>query len=51
MHTKNGISYKLHLQALRLKRIFSDNENFDKRCRDYEKWLMERDNNEKIILK
>ena len=37
-------------QALRLNRICSDNENFDRRY-DLEKWLMERGYNEKIIRK
>ena len=36
---KKGIPYS---QALRLNRICSDNANFDKRCNDLEKWLMER---------
>ena len=38
-------------QALRLNRIYSDNENFDKRCNDLEKWLIERGYNEKMIRK
>ena len=38
-HCKKGITYS---QALRLNRICSDNVNFDKRCNDLEKWLMER---------
>ena len=33
-HCKKGIPYS---QALRLNRICSDNENFDKRCNDLEK--------------
>ena len=41
-----GISYS---QALRLNRICSDNETFDRRFNDLEKWLMERRNNEKMI--
>ena len=44
-HCKKGIPYS---QALRLNRICSDNENFDKRCNDLEKWLMERGYYEKI---
>ena len=36
---KKGIPYSL---ALRRNRICSDNENFDKRCSDLEKCLMER---------
>ena len=38
-HCKKEIPYS---QALRLNRICSDNETFDKRCSDLEKWLMER---------
>ena len=38
-------------QALRLNRICSDNETFDRRCNDLEKWLMERGYNEKMIRK
>ena len=38
-HCKKGIPYS---QALRLNRICSDNESFDKRCDDLEGWLMER---------
>ena len=34
-------------QALRLNRICSDNEDFDKHCNDLGKWLMERGHNEK----
>ena len=41
-HCKKGIPYS---QALRLNKICSDNENFDKHCNDLEKWLMERDYN------
>ena len=33
-HCKNGIPYS---QALRLNRIYSDDEDFDKRCNDLEK--------------
>ena len=29
-------------QVLRLKRIYSNNEIFDKRCNDLERWLMEK---------
>ena len=47
-HCKKGIPYS---QALRLNRICSDNANFDKRCNDLEKWLMERGYNEKMIRK
>ena len=38
-HCKKGIRCS---QALRLNRICSDNESFDKRCNDLEEWLMER---------
>ena len=37
-HCKKGIPYG---QALRFNRIFLDNANFDQRCNDFEKWLME----------
>ena len=47
-HCKKGI---LHIQALRLNRICSDNESFDKRCNDLERWLMEREYNGKMIRK
>ena len=43
-HCKKGIPYS---EA----RICSDNEKFDKRCNDLEKWSMERDYNEKLIRK
>ena len=45
-HCKKGISYS---QALRLKKICSDNTNFDKRCNDLEKWLMGKGYNEKMV--
>ena len=38
-------------QALRLNRICLDTANFDKRCNDLEKWLMEGGYNEKMIRK
>ena len=41
---KKSIPYS---QVLRLNRIWSDNENFDKR-KDLEKWLMERGYNKKM---
>ena len=41
-----AISYS---QALRLNRICSDSESFDKRCNDLEGWLMEREYNGKMI--
>ena len=47
-HCKKGIPYS---QALRLNRICSDNESFDKRCNDLEGWLMERGYNGKMIRK
>ena len=45
-HCKKGIPYS---QALRINRICSDNESFDKRCNDLEGWLMERGYNGKMI--
>ena len=47
-HCNKGIPYS---QALRLNRICSDNESFDKRCNDLEGWLMERGYNGKMIRK
>ena len=47
-HCKKGIPYS---QALRLNRICSDNESFDKSCNDLEGWLMERGYNGKTIRK
>ena len=47
-HCKKGIPYN---QALKFNKICSDNTNFDKRCNDLEKWLMERGYNEKMIRK
>ena len=47
-HCKKGMPYS---QALRLNRICPDNESFDKRCNDLEKWLIERGNNGKMIRK
>ena len=47
-HCKRGIPYS---QALRLNRICSDNESFDKRCNNLEGWLMERGYNGKMIRK
>ena len=38
-HCKKGIPYS---ETLKLKRIYSDNQNFDKRCDGLEKWLMEK---------
>ena len=45
---KNGIPYS---QALRLNRICSNNELFDKRCNDLEKYLLERGYSEKMVCK
>ena len=47
-HCKKGIPYS---QALRFNRICSDDENFDKRCNDLEKRLMERGYSEKMTRK
>ena len=47
-HCKKGIPYS---QALRLNRIYSDNERFDKRCNDLEGWLMEMGYNGNMIRK
>ena len=41
---KKGIPY-----SLRLNRICSDNETFDRRCNDLEKWFMEIGYNEKMM--
>ena len=38
-HCKKGIPCS---QAIRLNRIYSDNENFYRRCNDLEKWFMEK---------
>ena len=45
---KKGIPYN---QALRINRIFSDNESFDKGCNDLEGWLMESGYNGIMIRK
>ena len=47
-HCKKGISYS---QALRPNRVCSDNENFDKRCKDLERWLIKRRYDEKMMKK
>ena len=47
-HCKKGIP---HSQALRLNRIFSVNESFDKCSNDLEGWLIERGYNGKMIRK
>ena len=36
-------------QALRFNRIYSNNEIFDKRCNDIEKYLLERGYSEKMV--
>ena len=43
-HCKKVIPYR---QALKLDRICSNNENFNRRCNDLEKWLMKRVYNKK----
>ena len=43
-HFKKGIPCS---QAIRLNRICLDNENFDRRCNDLEKWFMEKSYNKK----
>ena len=47
-HIKEGISYS---QTLRLNRICSDNNNFDKRCNELKSWLFERGYSEKMVRK
>ena len=47
-YCKKGIPYS---QALRLHRICSNNELFDKRCNDLKKYLLERGYSEKMIRK
>ena len=36
-------------QSSRYNRICSDNKKFDKRCKDLQKWLMERDYSERMV--
>ena len=43
---KKSIHYS---QALRYNRIYLDNKRFDQRCNNLEKWLMERDYNERMV--
>ena len=38
-------------ETLKINRDCSDNESFDKRCNDLERWLMERGYNDKMIKK
>ena len=45
-YCKKGIPYS---QALRLNRICSNNEFFDKRCNGLEKYLLEKGYSEKVI--
>ena len=45
-HCKKGIPYS---QALRLNRICSDPNSFDRRCNDLEKWLLERGYSEREV--
>ena len=47
-HCIKGIPYS---QTLRLNRICSDNNNFDKRCNNLESWLLEKGYSEKMIRK
>ena len=47
-YCKKGIPYS---QALLLNRICSNNEFFDKRCNDLEKYLLERGYSEKMVRK
>ena len=47
-HCKKRIPYS---QALRLNRIYSDSESFDKGCNDLEGWLMERGYDGNMIRK
>ena len=47
-HCKKGIPYS---QALRLNRICSDPISFDRRCNDFEKWLLERGYSEREVRK
>ena len=47
-HCKKGIPYS---QALRINRIFSDSNSFDRRYNDLEKWLIERGYSEPEVRK
>ena len=47
-HCKKSIPYS---QALRYNMICYDNKNFDQRCNDLEKWLMERTYSEKMDIR
>ena len=48
-HCENRIHY--YSQALRLNRIFSDNENFDRRCNRLKKQFTEKGYDKKMIRK
>ena len=48
-HCEKRIPY--YCQALRLNRIFSDNENVDRRCNRLEKWFTEKGYIKKMIRK
>ena len=48
LYCKKGIRYS---QALIFNRICSNNDRFDKRCNDLEKYLLERDYSEKMVCK
>ena len=45
-HCKKSIPYS---QSLRYNRICSDNEKFDQRCNDLEKWVIERGHNVRMV--
>ena len=45
---KKGIPYS---QTLRLNRICSDNNDFDKQCNELESWLLEKVCSEKMVRK
>ena len=47
-HCKKGIAYS---QVLRLNRIFSETDSFDKRCIDLERLLLERRHSPKLVRK
>ena len=47
-HCKKSIPYS---QTLRLYRICSDNNDFDKRCNELESWLLEKGCSEKMVRK
>ena len=47
-HCKKGIPYS---QALRLNRICSETSSFDKRCNDFERFLLERGYSSKLVQK